>query len=272
LFGFVPINLVDPSGHFGIGDAAVWGATHAPDSWKPGIRNFAGDGLTFLHWWKAKPENCECNQNPELTTNAALFINEWGANQGTQLALSGATTPAKIIAESVSYQTRSLQGEVFIYREVATKTGVDVTKWGAWGPHGRPYTQVSNLADGYYAKTTGAAMKVKNPRFQLVEGMRGFEGAIVSAGYIDAGFQLAGDLISNLCLSPEQLAWRAMIAFGFGVAAGAVGSVVGGIVTLAGVTTSSIVALTSFAASFGATIVMRPTKNKVLEMITNATD
>lgn len=195
-------------------------------------------------------------------------MNEWGANQGTQLAWSGATTPAKIIAESVSYQTRSLQGEVFIYREVATKTGVDVTKWGAWGPHGRPYTQVTNLADGYYAKTTGAAMKVKNPRLQLVEGMRGFEGAIVGAGYIDAGFQLAGDLVSNLCLSPEQLAWRAMIAFGFGIVAGTVGAVVGASVAGAGIVSYSAPAIAGFGASLFATYKLRPIKTHVLDKIT----
>ena len=32
-----PLNLVDPAGYFGIGDAVVWTAQHAPESWRPGI-------------------------------------------------------------------------------------------------------------------------------------------------------------------------------------------------------------------------------------------
>ena len=30
-----PLNLVDPAGYFGIGDAVVWAAQHAPESRRP---------------------------------------------------------------------------------------------------------------------------------------------------------------------------------------------------------------------------------------------
>ena len=47
---------------------------------------------------------------------------------------------------------------------------------------------------------------------------------MVAAGYLDAVFQLGGYLLSGKCFSPEQYAWRTMIAFGFGLTAGIIGT------------------------------------------------
>lgn len=264
---------MDPSGHFGVGGTIGWVDKHAPDKWKSGIHDFATDGLDFLNWWDSKPSGCDRNQNLGFgaPTDAALFVNKWGANQGSQLALSGATTPVKRVVEQVTYYSRSLSGEIYIYRELGSRANVDVTKWGPFGSQGGGYT-VNRLQDGYHVRTTGAAMKVKNSHIKLVEGAKGLEGAVVGAGFIDAFFQLFGDIISGLCLSPEQMAWRALAAFGFGIVAVAVGAVVGGIAVSAGATSFYFPAIASFAASSGATGVMKSTKNRITDMVTNATN
>ncbi len=123
------------------------------------------------------------------------------------------------------------------------------------------------LKDGYYVRSTGAAIKVQNPRLRLVEGVRGFKGAVFGAGVIDASFQYVGDKISGLCLSPEQLAWRATIALGFGLVAGGVGVAAG---TLAAASAGASAAWVGFGSSLYATYRLRPYKNNVLEQLTDA--
>ncbi len=49
-------------------------------------------------------------------------------------------------------------------------------------------------------------------------------GTILGAGLLDAGLQGLSDFLSGDCLSPEQYAWRMLIALEFGLLAGITGA------------------------------------------------
>ena len=70
----------------------------------------------------------------------------------------------------------------------------------------------------------GRKVLIHNTTTRTTVGPKGLISSVIGAGLIDAAFQLYGDWTAGLCLSPNQLFWRAHVALLFGLAAGAVGA------------------------------------------------
>jgi hypothetical protein len=51
--------------------------------------------------------------------------------------------------------------------------------------------------------------------------MTGFAGSVLLSGLLDAYFQFTQDYNKGLCISPQQRAWRTLIALEFGLLTGA---------------------------------------------------
>ena len=62
---------------------------------------------------------------------------------------------------------------------------------------------------------------VRNVEMDSPSGFTGFAGSVLLAGLLDAYFQFLTDFNNGLCLSPQQRAWRVIIAMEFGLLTGA---------------------------------------------------
>ena len=87
-----PLNLVDPAGYFGIGDAVVWAAQNAPESWRPGISNFARGGINRLNWWYSQPEDCDCSSSNFPAQKVSLITQFGSAKKKNLTRISRITT------------------------------------------------------------------------------------------------------------------------------------------------------------------------------------
>jgi hypothetical protein len=94
-------------------------------------------------------------------------------------------------------------------------------------------------------------------------------GSVAGAGIIDGVFQLISDtLISHLCLSPNQIFWRASVAIAFGLAAGTVGLAAGAAgAAIWGITGTAGSAI-AFTASLVTTIGLNSTKQDSINAVT----
>lgn len=72
----------------------------------------------------------------------------------------------------------------------------------------------------------GRKVVIHNAETRTTGGPKGFISSILLSGFIDAAFQLYGDWVSGLCLSPNQYFWRANVALWLGLATGMVGAAV----------------------------------------------
>ena len=230
-----PINLVDPSGHFGIGRETI----------RAGISSGAEQGIYFLNWYTKKPDNCSCKSSQFVKTVSA--ITDLGANPAAQLAGAHALTsiPVVITGDIEAYKiaksgiTRMLKGS-----GVNVGTGIDITELGI-GPLGKanPYINSTGFGSGKYGLPNYYLENAGGSRAGVIRNIRSsalaheIAGAAGVSGIIDGGTQIFKDIYaSNLCLSPEEIAWRSMVALGFGIVAGAGGAFVAGVAATAGVT------------------------------------
>jgi RHS repeat-associated protein len=268
-----PINLVDPSGHVpSVGNAAVWTAQQTPDSWKGAIRDFADGGLRFIDNWYSQPDDCDCDGSSRPDRQALAFAWNWPANQAVHLGWDGVTTPGRRVAtEVIGRASGRLTNGQYVNRILAYQTNYDVTKWGRQGPVNDARYRVRSFDKGYtvYNKNGVAQMKVRNPRWQWAGGWRGARGTVAGSGIIDGAFQLIDDiLIQGLCLSPNQIFWRASVAFGFGLLAGGAGLATGAAAAAFLGTTGFALTGIAFTASFTTTYVTHFAKQQRVDQIT----
>ncbi len=121
---------------------------------------------------------------------------------------------------------------------------VNVTGWGI---EGTPAKISRRLWGRGNSQPINAILR--NVRLESPPTIKGLGGAIAGAGFIDAAFQGLGDFLSGGCFSPEQYAWRMLIAFEFGLITGIIGgaatvlAVAVGVPLLAAAATGFVVSL-----------------------------
>lgn len=144
----------------------------------------------------SKPDNCDCNGNPQGSQFEQAFW--YFDNQAYQFGLNYVTSP-------IAYRANISGG--FAGRTVVTKTNYNITKWGPRGPVRDSRYIVTQLDDGYMVQNKGgkAFLRVQNPRPDIEGGNPGIVTSILGAGFIEAAFQFIKDkAIDNLCLSLNQ--------------------------------------------------------------------
>lgn len=215
-----PLNLVDPAGYFGIGDAVVWTAQHAPESWRPGIQNAAAKGINGLDWWYSKPDNCDCGSSNFPAQKVSLI---------TQFGFAMWTKPAQRIASRVGlYQnaappagwqqiTRGMETQ----RLYQTYKYVDVTDMRLRLDYSsmETLTSVETGKSSYLLRMRdGRQVYVKDVVDRATTDLKG----VFASGLIEGGIQWWRD--KGLCLSPNQRFWRAYMAGLFGLVGGLLGT------------------------------------------------
>ncbi len=283
-----PLNLVDPAGYFGIGDAVVWAAQHAPESWRPGISNFARGGINFLgdflNTAYAEPNNCDCNYRDPASTlfNTPLSVPALGkrttgdaANWGAQGLWAIGSSPAvrtgtTTVERFQFFATRSVRlprvlrwipkvGDLRInlpeyrsgWRVVSKTDGVIGRGW------------FGSQKDGVYRTGFRTRVRLTNTRSMGVfDSIKGFGGSVAIAGLIDGIFQFVSD--SAICnLSAAQRFNRFFLAMALGIVGGGLAASAFVLVTAAGSPVIAAVAASFAVGMLWSEIVARPVKSQV---------
>ncbi len=219
-----------------------------PESHKDRIRQTWQSGLNFLNWWD-KPINCSCGENRSEPSsfNAGIVV----LQNIAQLILANIASPGQKYGDLSMYER--LGGDWF--RTLADTT-IPISSKGVVGNPNSIKRWVN----------PNWAMEVRGVRTEAVGGFKGLPGSVLLGGLIDSGAQVATDLLSMKCLSPEQIALRGIIALEFGLLAASIGTAAtaGGIVLGA---SASVAATTGFIASFVTAHLLAPTRDLYLDFI-----
>ena len=239
----------------------MWAAQHAPESWRPGIGNFANNSLNFFDWYLNKPEQCDCTPKdiPGQSLNSINILLQvyWGGKATTSVRRVGLYSVERVLSSSWTWET------------AVAPAWLDVTNF-TWQPSisGLSRTNVARtlLSGGSVSvsRTSGLSRQIiQNMRLEWGKGIRGLPGALLGSGVADGFFQGLSDWNNGMCFSRSERWGRIAIATLFGLAGASASALVAAVAAALGAPALLVAAVgvgTGLAVSYG----LNTVKEKVI--------